>query len=130
MNQTTLPAPGSHFISLTRAIEMTSLFRTEKENILATVWQNKDILPICETFNRFDIDTLLAKQNCQALRVYMGMDEQLKLRVLMVAVNENAEDLLPASSSIASGTLTDDDDIIEEGHRYPPSCPPPSPLNS
>ena len=121
-----LPLPGSHFISLARAAEMTSLFRGQKENILAASFQNQDILPLCETFHRSDVDTLLGKQNCQALRVYMGMDEQLKLRVIMVPVNENAEDILPASSAMTTTT----DDIIEEGHRCPPSCPPPSPLNT
>ena len=123
---TSLPLPGSHFISLARAIEMTTLFRTQKENILAAAYQNQDILPVCETFHRSDVDTLLAKEYCQAIRVYMGMDEQLKLRLIIVPVNEDAEDILPASSL----TATTGEDIVEEGHRCPPSCPPPSPLNS
>ncbi len=121
-----LPLPGTHFISLNQAIEMTSLFRSEKENVLASAYQNQDILPICETFNRFDVDSLLAKQDCEALRVYLGMDEALKVRLVIVAVNENAEDILPVSSLGA----TIDEDIVEEGHRCPPSCPPSSPLNT
>lgn len=121
-----LPLPGTHFISLNQAIEMTSLFRSEKENVLALAYQNQDILPICETFNRFDVDSLLAKQDCEALRVYLGMDEALKVRLIIVAVNENAEDILPVSSLGA----TIDEDIVEEGHRCPPSCPPSSPLNT
>lgn len=132
MNQNPLlPPPGSHFISLDRGIEMTSLFRAQRENILAPEFKNHDILPICETFNRFDVDTLLAKQDCVALRVYFGMDELLKTKLLIVAVNKNAEDMLPLPSMRGPGMQDNDEqDIVEEGHRCPPSCPPPSPLNT
>lgn len=130
MNQTpSLPPVGSHFIPLNRAIEMTSLFRSHRENVLAPVFQNQDILPVCETFNRADIDTLLGKEQCQALRVYFGMDESLKVRVIMIAANGNGEDILPAQSTIGPD-LDNGEDIVEEGHRCPPACPPPSPLNN
>lgn len=129
MNQApSLPPAGSHFIPLARGIEMTSLYRDNREAVLAPAFQNQNILPICETFNRFDIDTLLAKQDCQALRVYFGMDESLRVRVLLVAVNGNAEDILPLPSKLAPA-MNDEDDIVEEGHRCPPVCPPSSPLN-
>lgn len=121
-----LPLPGAHFISLNQAIEMTSLFRSEKENVLALAYQQQDIMPVCETFNRSDLDSLLAKQDCEALRVYLGMDEELKVHLIIVAVNENEEDILPVP---ALGN-TVDEDIVEEGHRCPPSCPPSSPLNT
>lgn len=131
-NQSDLPSPGSHFIPLSRAIEMTSLYRSEREGILATPFQNRNILPICETFNRYDIDVLLAKQGCEAFRVYLGMDETLKVRVLLVAVNGNAEDILsiPSSKGPAISGTDGDDDVAEEGNRCPPACPPESPLNS
>lgn len=130
MNHTPLlPPPGSHFIPLNRAIEMTSLYRSQNENILATSFQNQNILPICETFNRADIDTLLAKQNCEAIRVYFGMDESLKVRVIIVPVNEDNEDILPVTGSLETDFETGDD-IVEEGHRCPPACPPSSPLNT
>lgn len=125
----TLPPAGSHFIPLNRGIEMTSLFRSQRDTILAAPFQGQDILPLSETFNRFDIDTLLAKEECQALRVYLGMDESLRIRLILVAVNGNAEDILPLQSQRAPG-MDNDDDIVEEGQRCPPGCPPPSPLNS
>ncbi|HKZ65452.1 MAG TPA: hypothetical protein VJ111_03815 [Chitinophagaceae bacterium] len=121
-----LPSPGSHFISLNQAISMTSLFRSQKENILAPSFQNLGILPICETFSRYDVDSLLTKQSCEALRVYLGMDEENNVRLLIVAVNEKGEDILP----VLSFGNTVDEDIVEEGHRCPPSCPPSSPLNT
>jgi hypothetical protein len=127
MNPSSLPAPGSHFISLTRGIEMTSLYRTQKENILVPALHYKGILPVCETFNRSDVDTLLAKSGCEAVRIYLGMDETLKVRMLIVAVNQNAEDILP---SRIGPSVQQDQDIVEEGSRCPDSCPPSSPLNS
>ena len=110
-------------ISLTRGIEMTSLYRAEKEGILASTYQNAGILPICETYDRSDIDTLLAKEGCALVRVYLGMDEDLKVRILLVGVNEDNEDILPTSPSVATF-------IAEEGQRCPDTCPPSSSLNS
>lgn len=128
-NTNTLPPPGSHFISLQRGVEMTSRYRNNNETILSPAYRGQNILPVCETFNRFDIDTLLAKQGCEALRVYFGMDESLKVRVILVAVNANAEDILPLPSTIGPA-VTNEEDLVEEGHRCPPACPPPSPLNT
>ena len=111
------------FISINRGIEMTALFREEKEGILANAYQNSGILPICETFERSEVDALLAKEDCESLRIYLGMDENLAVRLLLVAVNEESEDIL-------SETLTEESFIAEEGHRCPDTCPPASPLNS
>jgi len=123
-----LPAPGSHFISLARAIEMTGLFRVQKENILEEEFKNEDILPISETFNRSDLETLLAKPGCAALRTYFGMDESLKVRLVIVAVNEEADDILPLPS--VNEEEEDPGYAVEEGIRCPPICANPSPLNS
>lgn len=112
------------FISLDRGVEMTTLYRAEKESILDSSYQNQGILPICETYNRSEIDTLLAREGCEAIRVYLGMDEDLKVRMLLVGVNDGSEDILPSSS------LTEEEYISEEGQRCPDTCPPSSPLNS
>lgn len=125
---TTLPPQGSHFISLEQAIEITSLYRAEHENILASAYKNQEILPICETFNRYDIDILLEKEACAGLRIYFAMDPSLKVKVLVVAVNENGEDILPENATKATND-DDEGDIIQEAHRCPTLCPPSSPLN-
>ena len=126
MSQTnSLPPANAHFISLNQAIDMTTLYRSDKEAILATAYQNQNILPDSETFNRNAFDTLLAKEGCAGLRIYYGMDENLKVHALIVAVYEDNEDILPA---LASATVIDED-IVEEGQRCPDLCPPPSPLN-
>ncbi len=126
MSQTnSLPPANVHFISLNKAIDMTTRYRADKEAILATAWQNQNILPDSETFNRTAFDTLLAKEGCAGLRIYYGMDEDLKLHAIIVAANEENEDILPVLTTVA---LTGED-IVEEGQRCPDLCPPPSPLN-
>ncbi|MEO6230409.1 MAG: hypothetical protein ABJB11_13640 [Ferruginibacter sp.] len=124
---TSLPAANSHFITVATAASMTGRYRTNRETILATSYKGQDILPLSETFNRGDIDTLLSKTGCAGLRIYFGMDENLKIHSIIVAVNENNEDILPAEST--NSLLDDEDDVVEEGQRCPNLCPPPSPLN-
>ena len=121
------PLPSnSHFISLKQAIEMTSRYRAERPNVLVPAF--KDILLTCETFNRAAFDTLLAEADCAGIRVYFSMDEDLKIRIIAVAVNVNDEDILPADG-IAAGEKSSDGHIIETGQPCPPHCPPPSALN-
>ncbi len=116
--------PGnSHFISVSTAADMTSTYRAERENILATAFKNQDILPLSETFNRTALDVLLARSGCEGIRIYYGMDENLLLHAILVGVDENNEDILPAPS------LIEEDYVAEIGQRCPASCPPPSDLN-
>lgn len=122
----TLPTNGSHFITLQQAIDMTSRYRTNRETILATSYQNQNILALSETFNKADIETLLAKTGCAGLRCYYGMDESLKVHAIIVAVNSDGEDMLPSGQN----ALTTTGDIVEEGQRCPDICPAASPLNT
>lgn len=116
----------NQFISLQQAINMTTLYRSERENILASPYMGQNILALSETFNRSVFDTLLAKPGCVSIRIYYGMDPSLKVHAILVPVNENNEDILPASSV----ALTDPgEDIGEQGQRCPEECPPDSPLN-
>jgi hypothetical protein len=119
--------PTNHSISLQTGIDMTTLYRQEKENILATDYKNQNILPLSETFDRAAIDALLAETGCTAIRIYYGMDENLLVHAILVGVNEDNEDILPAETS--SLTDTGDDPIMEQSIRCPPECPPASPLN-
>lgn len=123
---TTLPSGSSHEISLQTAIDMTTLYRTYRETILASNYQNQDILPISETFNRDAIDKLLSESNCAGLRIYYSMDENKKVHAILVGVNSSNEDILPVNSLNEAEELI----ILEEGQRCPPSCPPSSDLNS
>ena len=119
----------NNFISLAQAIAMTTTYRKNKEVILDPKYQGQDILPICETFDRSAFDALLAEADCTYIRVYLGMDEDLKLRVIAVGANSKNEDILPP----AGQTKLDGGDgggvIVEEGVRCPVICPPSSGLN-
>ena len=56
------------------------------------------------------------------------MDEQLRIHAIIVGVNEKNEDMI---ASLTSGTdVMTGEEIIEEGNRCPPFCPPPSILNN
>ena len=108
---------------------MTSLYRTERENILKTDYQNQGILPLSEAFERGAFDTVLSKEGCTGLRFYYGMSEDLKIHAIIVGVDENGEDMLPEESTIANNEESEEDDIIERGIRCPDICPSGSPLN-
>ena len=125
MPTTTLPNANDHVILLQTAIDMTTLYRTNRETILDTSYKGKGILPLSETFNRGAIDALLAVTNCAGIRIYYGMDEDDKVHAVLVAVNSSNEDLLPGNS------LEENEDpiIVELGQRCPPTCPPTSDLN-
>ena len=117
--------PMNQFISLTTASEMTARFRNECENILKPAFQNLNVLPLSETFDRGASDVLLGKAGAVALRIYYGMDENLKIHAIIVAANENNEDILPSLTLAVAA----EEDIVENGTRCPELCPEPSPLN-
>jgi len=117
----------TNVIPLSQASEMTARYRAEKENILADAYKGKGLLSICETFDRGAFDQTLALPDCVKLRIYYGMDTTLKVHAIVVGVNSNDEDILPAAG--ATTMLLDTGDVIEEGQLCPPACPPPSELN-
>ena len=110
----------NHQIPLAQAIEMTQKYRLGNETILEPVMRNMDILPLSETFNREDFDKLLSQESCEGIRLYYGMDAELKVHIIAVGVNRSNEDLIGDSNSI----------VIENGLRCPANCPPASALNS
>jgi hypothetical protein len=130
----TIPAPGSHAISLQKAIEMTTLYRKESVTILDPTHQTSGLLPLSETFNRDMFDQLLSMPETAAIRIYYGMSDDLQIHAIFVAVNANNEDILPAQQRSATATAGADDptgdDIYQSGQRCPTICPPASPLNS
>jgi hypothetical protein len=121
--------PTNHFITLQTAISMTTLYRQEKENILAADYKNQNILPLSETFDRTAIDAILQEEGCTSVRIYYGMSEDLLVHAILVGVNANNEDILPSSENTISTLGSDDDVIAEQGIRCPPDCGPSSPLN-
>ena len=115
------------FISLQQAIDMTRRYRQNKAAVIDPAYSGNDVLAICDTINKEAIAALLAKPGCTAIRLYYGMNEELQLRPILVAVNKNDEDILPTDTGINASV---GDDIVDDAMRCPPLCPPPSPLNS
>jgi len=110
----------SQLISLQDAIALTSNYRSNKENILATAYRDQGILPICETFDKTVLNSLLAQTDCQSIRIYLGMDSNYKVKVVIVGADSNSDDILTKNAEV----------IGEEAQRCPPICPSSSPLNS
>ena len=114
---------AGNFISLDEAINITSAFRKGKDLILNPVYVGKEILPICETFDRGLFEKILQQEGCTGFRIYNSMDDSLKLHTVIVGINAKNEDMLPSNTS-------PNNQIIEQGSRCPSYCPPPSALNS
>ena len=119
-------SPG--FISLQKAIDMTTRYRENMNAVIDPVYGSRGVLCICDTFDKAAIETLVNKPDCAAIRLYYGMNEDLQLRPILVAVNSNNEDILPTSSTLGNDVVSDD--IVDDASKCPPFCPPPSPLNT
>ena len=116
---------STHFITMPQALAMTALYRSKKEDILDPAYREKDILFISETFDREAFDTLLSETGAAGLRFYLGMDENLQVRIIVVATDTNGNEILPDATTLvepAGGAK-----IAEVGIRCPPTCPPPPP---
>ena len=108
----------------------TVIFLKDKLSIgLKDEYGNKPTLPICETFERAAFEELLAVPGCVSIRAYFGMDEELNVKLIFVAVNDKNEDILPQVDSTMMMRTSDDVPIIDNGSRCPDDCPPPSSLN-
>jgi hypothetical protein len=115
-----------HFISLEKAKILNERFRNKREEILDAEYKGKDVLPFSETFSRDAIDAILNQVGCKAIRFYMGMEEDDKLILVAVGVNDADEDMLPESED---AVVIEENKIVENGYRCPTTCPPPSVLN-
>lgn len=119
MSTTSLLPNHNHFISLSAARTMKTLYLAEKENILDSAYRQQGILSTSETFNREPFDTVLALEGCVGLRVYFGMEESYKVKVIIVGVNEDNSDILPEEESLLEN---EEEKIIEIGRPCPDFC--------
>lgn len=110
----------SQFISLNEAIEMTRTYRQNRNEILKSEYQDRNILCICETIEKSKIDELFNQQGCEKLRIYFGMDENSLVHSVLVGVDDHDQDILPQGEEM----------ILDKTLRCPDDCPPESPLNS
>ena len=110
----------SQFISLTEAIKMTAAYRQNRNDILKSEYQERNILCISETIERSQIEELMNQAGCVKLRIYYGMDDDLLVHAVLVGVDDDDKDILPIGEEM----------ILEKNVRCPDDCPPDSPLNS
>lgn len=108
----------NHFISLAQAIQMTTAFRENRDTILADPYKGANYLPNAETFDRAAFDAVLAQPACEQLRIYYGMDTEMKLHAIVVGVDAGGQDILPEPTSSENTGK----EIIEVGQRCPPEC--------
>lgn len=116
----------SHQISLEQAIELTTRYRNEKEQILKPEYAGKNILALSETYDKSAFEQLTGQPGCVKIRAYFGMDENKNIKLLFVGANDKNEDMLPLNAQAIAGGGASIQDI---GQRCPPICPPSSPLN-
>ncbi len=124
--------PGPHQITLERAIEMTTLYRSNRTTIVQTEFEKDSILAICETFDKEAFRWFLDNPDCKSIRIYYGMSANLQVHAIVVGADVEDKDMLPATGlkeEKASAAADDDDPILEEAGRCPEDCPPPSALN-
>ena len=112
----------SEFITLNDAVVMTRDFKNNAEVILGPIYQNLNLLPINETFDKDQVISMLNNNGCTGLRIYYGMDSTKKLHALLVGVDSENKDILPENDE--AGNF-----ILERADRNPPDPTPSSPLN-
>ncbi|QEC65996.1 hypothetical protein FRZ67_01255 [Panacibacter ginsenosidivorans] len=85
----------NHVITLQRALELTDNYARNKDSILSGAYgSSKDILPDYETFNLKAIDSLVCQEATVGFRMYLGLDENKKIRLVLAGVDANGEDIL------------------------------------
>lgn len=112
----------NHYISLDKAKKMTKLYRNNRGTAPLTC------LSLNETFNVDSIKTLVNTTGAAGIRIYYGMDELKQVHAILVAVNNQNEDILPTVAGVTVAITAPV--IVDDAIVCPPTCPPPSPLNS
>ena len=112
---------------------MTTKYRENMEAILDPAYRDQNILPICESFDRDSFDKVLAQPGCMGLRMYLGMDDRLEIKFVIVGVNAEGHDMINGTLGKTAARTQDaqeeEDLIIDQGLRCPTNCPPSSSLN-
>jgi len=123
---------AKNVIPLSRAKQLKANFKEKKGQLINPKIPATDVIPDSETFNREAIDRLLALPGCVGIRIYYGLDEEFKLHSILVGVDEQGNDLIiPDTNTTSTTGLTaaGEGEVVEDGIRCPPHCPPTSDIN-
>lgn len=119
-----------HSVSPDIVKQLTTNYEKSKNKILKEEFQAGVTLPTSETFDRAAFDQLLSQKDCVGIRIYYGMDEESNVKLVVVGVNKNEQDLLTLNSyPTIKGEKTTEEPVVAftSGLRCPPDCPPPPP---
>lgn len=108
----------NNIIDLATAVTLTQNYRNNKEAMLTPGYAAS--LHIAETFDAAAIQALLDQSGCVEFRAYFGMNDQKKVCLVFVGVNQDNEDMV--------GTEDKPGILVELGRECPPACALKSPL--
>lgn len=140
-NDTTVGIPFNkdsaqiHFIPVNAAAELTSNFRKGTVELSRqlkdpTYLTTKFSMPLAEEFNRDAIAALLNQPAAKGMRIYLGQDKNGLIRMVLVGVDKQGNDITGVSGKIVKFTSDNADAVIlEAGQRCPTLCSAPGALN-
>lgn len=123
-----------HYISVDEGVKLTQNFSRNKASILSGKYKDDTaFLADYETFNLKAIDSLLCQQQAIGFRIYSGLDENNKMRFVIVGVDNDGKDILQQNSEGKSGAFlkqplsgtakaagaSGKELVLESGQRHP-----------
>ncbi len=109
----------NHHITLNDATNMISNFGIAREGVLSTTLGGPNAFPVYETFNLKAIDSLICQPNVVGFRVYLAMDGQNQVRLVLTGVDGEGRDVVQKRQENPAYTATADEMILEAGQRWP-----------
>lgn len=107
------------FITVSQAATLIDNYKELRTEILKTGYST-DILPICLTVPKGEVESMLSQTGADSLRIYLGAVTTTNLiTAVLVAVNETDDDIIDSENPL----------IIDNLSRCPSSCPPASDIN-
>ncbi len=118
--------PGSHRITLDRALEMTARYKENMDIIISPEMANQNILAISETFRKDELIAYLSQDFVYSIRIYYGMSEDMQVHAIILGVDKDGNDILPAQPGHSHPPGDGEEgELFEDAVRCPTTCPPP-----
>lgn len=111
----------NHYIPNNEARVMTERFKANMDSIHLGDANGTTLFPVYETFNLQTIDSILCQQHTVGLRIYMAMDKDNKVHLVLVGAHEDGKDvLMKAPSRVPDNSSIEGEEIsAENGQRWP-----------
>lgn len=117
-------AKGKHKISLEEAKKFTAGYRKEKAEFMTADKMNEKEAKKGGMFGKEDILDLLNQPGCVGMRYYYGRNDDGSKNLVLVGVDKDNNDILPAEEKSAMAVMDSNDNgiILERGLPCPPYC--------